>query len=252
MRRCVVDTPNPRVDNTPRRYRPRHWASQRSPPGGSWSTWATAPTSGSPMKLLRLDAVCAGGTVTPCTMTGTWIAWCPPSDRQPRSPANRQSLMLSRQQSLDRRGRERVVARKREQEEAEAARRQEEEAVISVLRVELRALCAADPGMSLLTAVEFITSDPARRIALYRLCSPEDRSIRSSGMGQDDPGLLKIASSVAKDLAFLSAALRPKGFRFRRRDETVTSAWRTVQDGSGHGPFTSPALRSAEGARSLY
>jgi hypothetical protein len=32
-----------------------------------------------------------------------WIAWCPPSDRQSKSPANRQSLMLSRQRSLNRR-----------------------------------------------------------------------------------------------------------------------------------------------------
>ena len=57
--------------------------------------------------------------------------------------------------------------------------------MISALRVELRASCATDPGMSLLTAVEYITSDPAHRIALYRLCRSEDRSI--SGMGQDDP-----------------------------------------------------------------
>ena len=109
--------------------------------------------------------------------------------------------------------RERVAARKRKQEETEAARRQEEEAVISMLEVELQALRGTDPGMTLLTAVEFITSDPARRIALYRLCSPEDRSIRSSGMGQDDPGLLKIASSVAKDLALLERRAKAEGFQ---------------------------------------
>ena len=105
--------------------------------------------------------------------------------------------------------RERVAARKREREETEATRRQEEEAVISVLRVELRALRATDPGMSLLTAVEFTTSDHARRIALYRLCSPEDRSV----MGQDDPGPLKIASSVIKDLALLERRAKAEGFR---------------------------------------
>ena len=73
-------------------------------------------------------------------------------------------------------GKDRMAARKRKQEETEATRRQEEEALISALRVELRALCATDPGMTLLTAVEYITPDPARRIALYRCCSPEDRS----------------------------------------------------------------------------
>ena len=51
-------------------------------------------------------------------------------------------------------GRERVAARKRKQEETAAARRQEEEALISALGVELRALRATDPGMTLLTAVE--------------------------------------------------------------------------------------------------
>jgi hypothetical protein len=44
-------------------------------------------------------------------------------------------------------GRERVAAQKREQEETEAARREEEDAMISELRVELRALRATDPGM---------------------------------------------------------------------------------------------------------
>jgi hypothetical protein len=63
----------------------------------------------------------------------------------------------------------RAVANRRKQEVIEAARRQEEEEVISGLQVELQALLATDPGMSLLTAVEYITSDPARRIGLYRL-----------------------------------------------------------------------------------
>jgi hypothetical protein len=110
--------------------------------------------------------------------------------------------------------RERAAARRREQEKAEAARRQEEEAVISVLGVELRTLRATDPAMSLLTAVENITPDPAHRITLYRRCSAEDRSIRSSGMGQDDPRLLTIASSVAKDLALLDRRAKAEGFQF--------------------------------------
>ena len=109
--------------------------------------------------------------------------------------------------------RERVAPRKRKQEETSAARRQEEEALISALRVELRALCATDPGMTLLTAVEYITSDPAHRIALYRRCSVEDRSTRSRGMGQDDLLLLKIASSVAKDLALLERRAKAEGFQ---------------------------------------
>jgi hypothetical protein len=57
-------------------------------------------------------------------------------------------------------GRERVAAHKRKQEEQEAARRQEEEAVMSALQVELRALRATDPDMTLLDAVEFVTSAP--------------------------------------------------------------------------------------------
>jgi hypothetical protein len=106
--------------------------------------------------------------------------------------------------------RERVVARKRKDAETEAARRREEEAVISGLQVELRALRATDPDMSLLTAVEYTTSDAARRIALYRRCSPEDQSIR--GMGQDDARFSKTASSVAKDVAFLERRARAEGF----------------------------------------
>ena len=127
--------------------------------------------------------------------------------------------------------RERVAARKREHEETEAARRQEEEAVISVLQADLRALRTTDPGMSLLTAVEYITSDPAHRIALYRRCSAEDLSIRTRGMGQDDLLLLNIASSVAKDLALLERRAKAEGFQvsFTRRDETVTPGPGTIR-----------------------
>jgi hypothetical protein len=92
--------------------------------------------------------------------------------------------------------RERVVARKRKQDEAEAARRQEEEALVLLLEVELRALCATDPDMSLLTAVEYITPDPARRIALYRYCHAENQSIGD-----------------VKDLAFLERRAQAEGFQ---------------------------------------
>jgi hypothetical protein len=109
-------------------------------------------------------------------------------------------------------GRERVAARKLKEEETEAARRQEEDAVISGLQIELQTLRATDLGMSLLTAVEYITPDPARRIALYRCCSPEDRS-GSSRRGQDDAQLLNIASHVARDLALLERRAKAEGFQ---------------------------------------
>ena len=67
--------------------------------------------------------------------------------------------------------------------------------------------------MSLLTAVEYITPHPARRIALYSRCSAEDRSIGSSGMDQDESLPLKIASSVAKDLALLERRAKAEGFQ---------------------------------------
>jgi hypothetical protein len=108
--------------------------------------------------------------------------------------------------------RDRAAARKREQEETAAACRQEEEAVISALRVELRALLNTDPGMTLLTAVEFVTSAPDRRVALFRCCSAEDRSIQSSAMAQDDLRRLEIASMVVNDLAFLKRRAMAEGF----------------------------------------
>jgi hypothetical protein len=109
--------------------------------------------------------------------------------------------------------RDRVAARKRKREETEAASRQEEEAMISGLEVELRALRATDPGMGLLTAVEYITSDPVARIVLYRRSNAENRGIPSSGTGQDDPCLSTIAWSVAKDLALLERRARSEGFQ---------------------------------------
>jgi hypothetical protein len=90
----------------------------------------------------------------------------------------------------------RVTARKREQEQTEAAHQQEEEAVMSALQVELRALGDTDAGMSLLTAVEFISPDLAQRIALYRRCHAEDQSI-----------------GAAKDLGLLERRAKAEGFQ---------------------------------------
>jgi hypothetical protein len=92
--------------------------------------------------------------------------------------------------------RERVAARKREQEVTEAASREEEEAVISGLKVDLLRLRGMEPGMSLLTGVEYSTSNPAHRIALYRCCHGEDQSI-----------------GAAKDLALLECRARAEGFQ---------------------------------------
>lgn len=94
-----------------------------------------------------------------------------------------------------RQARARAAARKRALEETEAAW-QREEAVVSLLEVELRALCATDPGMSLLTAVEYVTPDPAHRVALYRCCHGEDQSI-----------------GAASDLAFLERRAQAEGFQ---------------------------------------
>jgi hypothetical protein len=71
--------------------------------------------------------------------------------------------------------------------------------------------------MNLLTAVEYITPDPGRCVALYRGGHAEDHSI--SGMGQDDARFSKIAPSVAKDLALLERRARAEGFD-RYKDET--------------------------------
>jgi hypothetical protein len=106
--------------------------------------------------------------------------------------------------------REWVAARKRKQEETEAASRQEEVPICAV-RVELRGLRTAEPEMSLLAGVEFITPDPAHRIALYRRRSAEDQSI--SGMGEDDARLLTNTSTHAKDLALLKRGAQAEGFQ---------------------------------------
>jgi hypothetical protein len=109
--------------------------------------------------------------------------------------------------------RDRVAASKRKQEETEASARKKEEAMISGLEIELRALRAADPAMSLFTAVEYVTSDPVARIMIYRRCITKNRSVGPSGMGQDDLGLSTIPSSVAKDLALLERRARFEGFQ---------------------------------------
>jgi hypothetical protein len=121
--------------------------------------------------------------------------------------------------------RDRIAACKRRQQETEAAGRQEEEELISGLEVELRALRATDPGMGLLTAVEYITSDPAARIVLYRRCNAENHSIGSSVTGQDDPGLSTIACSVARDLALLERRARSEGFQIYRPRARGGHAW---------------------------
>jgi hypothetical protein len=83
---------------------------------------------------------------------------------------------------------------------------------MSGLQVELQALRDTDPGMTLLTAVEFVTSDPGHRTALYRR-SAEDGDSQALGLNQDDPRLLKIATSLALDLAFLELRARGEGFQ---------------------------------------
>jgi len=113
--------------------------------------------------------------------------------RLPGEPAIADALAaaVARQEA-----RERVAARKREQEVTEAARREEEDAVIFGLRVELRALRATDPGMTLLMAVEYVTPHPAHRIALYSCCHAEDQTI-----------------GAAKDVALLKRRAEAEGFQ---------------------------------------
>jgi hypothetical protein len=129
-------------------------------------------------------------------------------DRDTSAVATALAAAIAKQNARDR-----VTACKRIQEETEVAARQEEEAMISGLEVELRALRATDPGMGLLTAVEYITSDPGARIILYRRCNDENRSVGSSGTGQDDPGLSTTAWTAAKDLALLERRAMFEGFQ---------------------------------------
>jgi hypothetical protein len=75
--------------------------------------------------------------------------------------------------------------------------------------------------MSLLDAVEYITADPARRIALYTHCSAEDRTV--NGMSQNDPRVLKIVSLVDQDLALLERRAQAEGFQVQgcKRDSAL-------------------------------
>jgi hypothetical protein len=50
----------------------------------------------------------------------------------------------------------------------------------------------------------------------------------------------------------LSAAHRPKGFRFRREGRNSDLGLGTVQGRSGHGPFTITCQRAPEAAQSLF
>lgn len=56
-------------------------------------------------------------------------------------------------------------------------------------------LRSTDPGTTFLTAVEYITPDPVRRVAHYSGCHAEDKSI-----------------GAAKDLALLERRAGPEGF----------------------------------------
>ena len=67
--------------------------------------------------------------------------------------------------------------------------------------------------MSLLTAVEFATSDADQRIGLYRHGCAEDGDTKASGLDQDSPALLKTASSVANDIGFLERRAKAEGFQ---------------------------------------
>jgi hypothetical protein len=89
-----------------------------------------------------------------------------------------------------------VAAKRWLKEEAEIKRRQEEQALVSVLQIELQMLRSSDPGINLLTAVEYVTPDPAHRLSLYRRCCADDQSI-----------------GAASDLAFLERRARADGFQ---------------------------------------
>jgi hypothetical protein len=113
--------------------------------------------------------------------------------RDPEKPAIADALAaaVAKQEA-----RERVAAGKRNQAEMEAAHAREEEAMVSSLQADLRVLRSTDPGMTLLTAVEYITPHPAHRIALYRYCHAADQSIVAK-----------------KEIAFLERRAKAQGFQ---------------------------------------
>jgi hypothetical protein len=166
-------------------------------------------------------------------------AFCRPPDRQ-ANPGNPEVTDVLAAAIAKQQGRAKVLARKGQQEETAAAFRREEEAVISRLQVELQALRATDPGMSLLDAVEYTTPDPDRRIALYGCCSNEDRSV--NGRNQDDPRLFKVASLVASDTAFLKRRALAEGFQISMK------RWPWLEEGSGR-VWLRSASRHLSGAR---
>lgn len=141
-----------------------------------------------------LDAGPVAGMDLPCTTTGTRnVRWLRSGQRL-KTQSKRESLTLAAA-IASQRARDRVAARRRKREDLETAHRREEEAMISSLKVELRALRATDRDMSLLTAVEYITPDPGRRVALYKGCHAQDHS-----------------TGAAKDLALLERRARVEGF----------------------------------------
>jgi hypothetical protein len=162
-RRCIVTGPI------------RGWATRLGDIGRALGI--TAIAAGKLLELLGYRsnkhvtdaAVSVGCGVRPweiplCTMIGTWSVWSPLSKSAAQDPGKVADVLATAIASQH--AREGLAARKRKKEEADAAYRREEEAVVSGLQVELRRLRVADPEMTLLTAVEFITPDPARRISL--------------------------------------------------------------------------------------
>ena len=115
--------------------------------------------------------------------------------------ANALEAAVVRQQAM-----EQGLVQRRRREEAEAARRREEENVIVGQQAELVALRAIVPGMSLLTAVEYITADPGQRFTLYRSCCGADRDTMPGDWPSD-------GSSAANDLALLGRRAKAEGFR---------------------------------------
>jgi hypothetical protein len=111
--------------------------------------------------------------------------------------------------------RDRVAACKRNREETEAAGRREQEAMISGLEVELRALRATDPGMGLLTAVEYITSDPAARMSSSDVAMLRIGASGPEARGKTTWAFRRSLGPRPKTSPYLSAAQGLKVFRFR-------------------------------------
>jgi hypothetical protein len=103
-----------------------------------------------------------------------------------------------------------AIVRRRQQEEIEAAHRQKEEEFKSGLEAELIALMEGDRDMPLLTAVEYITPDPAHRILLYRRQAGQpDHLWHGSGR----PPHADAVGSTVRDLAVLERRAVAEGFQ---------------------------------------